>query len=62
MVRVYIPVELAAKVRAAAKERCGYCLSPQYLILGPVACSQAANDNPEMLTSSRTSAARAFSR
>jgi 5-methylcytosine-specific restriction endonuclease McrA len=26
--------EIRARVRAAAGERCGYCLSPQYLILG----------------------------
>ena len=26
--------EIRARVRAAAGERCGYCLSPQYLVLG----------------------------
>jgi hypothetical protein len=34
MVRVYVPVDLAQRIRAAAKNRCGYCLSPQYLVLG----------------------------
>jgi hypothetical protein len=34
VVRVYVPVELAACVRAAARDRCGYCLSPQHLVLG----------------------------
>lgn len=34
MVRVYIPVELAGRVREAARNRCGYCLSPQHLVLG----------------------------
>jgi HNH endonuclease len=34
MVRVYVPVELARRVREAARDRCGYCLSPQHLILG----------------------------
>ena len=34
MVRVYVPVELARRVRDAARDRCGYCLSPQHLILG----------------------------
>ena len=34
MVRVYIPVELASRVRQAAQNRCGYCLSPQHLVLG----------------------------
>ena len=34
MVRVYIPVELARRVREAARNRCGYCLSPQHLVLG----------------------------
>jgi hypothetical protein len=34
MVRVYIPVELVRRVRQAAQNRCGYCLSPQHLILG----------------------------
>ena len=26
--------EIRARVRALAGERCGYCLSPQYLVLG----------------------------
>jgi len=34
MVRVYVPVELARRVREAARHRCGYCLSPGRLILG----------------------------
>src|SRR6266508_6933933 len=34
MVRVYVAVELAKRVREAARDRCGYCLSPQHLILG----------------------------
>jgi hypothetical protein len=34
MVRVYIPVELAHRVREAARNRCGYCLSPRHLVLG----------------------------
>jgi hypothetical protein len=34
MVRVYVPVELARRVREAARDRCGYCRSPQHLILG----------------------------
>jgi hypothetical protein len=34
MVRVYVPVDLARRVREAARDRCGYCLSPQHLILG----------------------------
>ncbi len=34
MVRVYVPVELARRVREAARHRCGYCLSPQHLLLG----------------------------
>jgi hypothetical protein len=29
----YIPVAIVRRVRAAAHNRCGYCLSPQYLIL-----------------------------
>ena len=33
MVRVYIPVEVERRVRAAARDRCGYCLSPQHLVL-----------------------------
>ena len=27
MVRIYIPVELARRVREAARNRCGYCIS-----------------------------------
>src|SRR5438309_343779 len=34
MVRVYVPVDLARRVRAAGQNRCGYCLSPQHLVLG----------------------------
>ena len=34
MVRVYVPIELIRRSRAAARDRCGYCLSPQHLILG----------------------------
>ena len=33
MVRVYIPVEVERRVRAAARNRCGYCLSPQHLVM-----------------------------
>jgi hypothetical protein len=33
MPRVYIPVELERRVRAAARNRCGYCLSPQHLVM-----------------------------
>src|SRR5262245_19671920 len=33
MVRVYIPVDLARRVRESARDRCGYCLSPQHLVL-----------------------------
>jgi hypothetical protein len=30
----YISVALRGRVRAAAGDRCGYCLSPQRLVLG----------------------------
>jgi hypothetical protein len=30
----YIPEEIRARVRSQAGERCGYCLSPQWLVLG----------------------------
>lgn len=33
MNRPYIPVEVARRVREAAQNRCGYCLSPQYLVM-----------------------------
>jgi HNH endonuclease len=33
MARVYIPVDVARRVRHAARDRCGYCLSPQRLVL-----------------------------
>ena len=29
----YIPAELAQRIRAAAQNRCGYCLSPQRLVM-----------------------------
>jgi 5-methylcytosine-specific restriction endonuclease McrA len=33
MARAYIPVETERRVRAAARNRCGYCLSPQHLVM-----------------------------
>jgi 5-methylcytosine-specific restriction endonuclease McrA len=33
MVRDYIPPDVQRRVRAAARERCGYCLSPQFLVM-----------------------------
>jgi hypothetical protein len=33
MARTYIPVEIERRVRTAAKNRCGYCLSPQHLVM-----------------------------
>lgn len=33
MARFYISVEIERRVRAAAKNRCGYCLSPQRLVM-----------------------------
>lgn len=33
MVQVYIPVDVQRQVRAAARKRCGYCLSPQHLVM-----------------------------
>lgn len=29
----YIPVEVERRVHAAARDRCGYCLSPQHLVM-----------------------------
>lgn len=33
MARPYISVEIERRVRAAALNRCGYCLSPQHLVM-----------------------------
>lgn len=33
MARAYISPEVSNRVRALAKNRCGYCLSPQYLVM-----------------------------
>lgn len=33
MGRLYISVELDRRVREAAQNRCGYCLSPQHLVM-----------------------------
>ena len=33
MARAYIPVDVDRRVRAAANNRCGYCLSPQHLVM-----------------------------
>jgi hypothetical protein len=32
----YIPADLRRRVRQQAGDRCGYCRSPQYLVLGPL--------------------------
>lgn len=29
----YVPAEVASRVRGAARDRCGYCLSPQWLVM-----------------------------
>jgi 5-methylcytosine-specific restriction endonuclease McrA len=33
MPREYIPVAVDRRVREAARNRCGYCLSPQHLVM-----------------------------
>lgn len=33
MARSYIPVEIDRRVRETARYRCGYCLSPQHLVM-----------------------------
>ena len=33
MARTYIPIEVERRVRDAARNRCGYCLSPQHLVM-----------------------------
>lgn len=33
MVRSYIPADVERRVRETAQNRCGYCLSPQYLVM-----------------------------
>jgi hypothetical protein len=33
MARAYIPVDLQQRVRVTARDRCGYCLSPQRLVM-----------------------------
>jgi 5-methylcytosine-specific restriction endonuclease McrA len=33
MVRARIPAEIERRIRAAARNRCGYCLSPQHLVM-----------------------------
>jgi hypothetical protein len=33
MARAYIPMDTERRVRAAARNRCGYCLSPQHLVM-----------------------------
>ncbi len=33
MPRPYIPTDVDRRVRAAARNRCGYCLSPQHLVM-----------------------------
>lgn len=33
MARPYVPVEIDRRVRNSARNRCGYCLSPQHLVI-----------------------------
>jgi hypothetical protein len=33
MARPYIPIEVERRVRVTARNRCGYCLSPQHLVM-----------------------------
>jgi hypothetical protein len=33
MTRLYLPEEIDQRVRAAAQNRCGYCRSPQHLVM-----------------------------
>jgi HNH endonuclease len=33
MPRAYIPIEIERRVRSSAQNRCGYCLSPQRLVM-----------------------------
>jgi 5-methylcytosine-specific restriction endonuclease McrA len=33
MARVHISADVESRVRAAARNRCGYCLSPQHLVM-----------------------------
>ncbi len=33
MTRPHIPADVERRVRAAARNRCGYCLSPQHLVM-----------------------------
>ncbi|MBR8834824.1 MAG: HNH endonuclease [Stigonema ocellatum SAG 48.90 = DSM 106950] len=33
MARTYIPIEIERRVRTIARNRCGYCLSPQHLVM-----------------------------
>jgi hypothetical protein len=36
MPRDYLAADVVRRVREAARHRCGYCLSPQHLVLGPL--------------------------
>ena len=33
MTRVHVPLDVERRVRLAAGNRCGYCLSPQHLVM-----------------------------
>jgi hypothetical protein len=55
MSRPRVPAELDRKVRAAAKNRCGYCLSPQHLVMARLEiehilpCAHGGADDEENL-------------
>ena len=60
MPRNRLPIEVDRRVREAGRNRCGYCLSPQYLVMARleiehiIGCREAVNLTSQRLTS-RTS-------
>lgn len=55
MARKYIPVALDQRIRSDARYRCGYCLSPQHLVMARleiehiIPLSQSGNDDESNL-------------
>ena len=54
MARFYIPVEIDRRVRTAAKNRCGYCLSPQRLVMARLEIEHIIPIAPMSFTTSTT--------
>lgn len=50
-----VPAQVADRVRAAARDHCGYCLSPQRLVMARLEIEHMCRDQKEAATTNRIS-------